>query len=136
MKIRQKIVCFLFNVYWAIHTHTHWFLGICMYIYVCMSFKNLSKKGAEVQVFRTKREDWENRGFNKAGKAITCFHSNSFKLYLLQNKCWFVFFLFTPYLSVVILFYGKNLVLLNLLDMSLLQGNSFQKAKTLWNSVK
>ena len=30
------------------HTHTHWFLGICMYIYVCMSFKNLSKKGGEV----------------------------------------------------------------------------------------
>ena len=42
--------------------------------------------------------------------------TNPFQYYLLQSEWWFLFSLFTPYLSVFFVFHGKNLFLLNLIN--------------------
>ena len=75
--------------------------------------------------------------FKKGG--ITDFHTNPFLRFFLSVWCACVLCLFTPFLSISFVSYGKNLVLLNLIksrDMLLLEASNFCKEDTLRNSVK
>ena len=71
------------------------------------------------KVFPIKREGFGKIGgcFKKRGWPITFFTLTiPFQSYLWQCKWWFLFCLFTPYVSVFFVLHVKNLFLLNLIN--------------------